>query len=85
MLGDYPGRVHNVYIGFATEYVEGHPQPDEVEVDGADFFSFEEMKSMDVADMTRELARISFEQQAVGLKLNPLPKTIFNGYTFVNV
>jgi len=85
MVGDYPGRVHNVYIGFAMEYVEGQPQPDEVEVDGTDFFSLEEMKSMDVADMTRGLARIAFEQQAVGLELNPLPKTVFNGYTFFNV
>ena len=57
MLGDYPGRVHNIYIGFLMEYVEGQPQPDEVEVDGADFFSLEEMESMDVADMTRGLAQ----------------------------
>ena len=38
MLGDYPGRVHNIYIGFLMEYVEGQPQPDEVEVDGQTFF-----------------------------------------------
>lgn len=85
MLGDYPGRVHNVYIGFLMEYIEGEPQPDEVEVDGADFFSLEEMKSMDVADMTRGLVRMTFEHQAVGLKLNPSPRTEFNGYTFFNV
>ena len=85
MLGDYPGRVHNIYIGFLMEYVEGQPQPDEVEVDGADFFSLQEMEPMDVADMTRGLAKIAFEYQSVGLTSNPLPKTAFNGYTFFNV
>ena len=85
MLGDYPGRVHNIYIGFLMEYVDGQPQPDEVEVDEADFFSLEEMASMDVADMTRGLAKIAFENQSIGLLPNPLPKTTFNGYTFFNV
>ncbi|WP_342537662.1 MULTISPECIES: NUDIX hydrolase [unclassified Sporosarcina] len=85
MLGDYPGRVHNIYIGFLMEYLEGQPQPDEVEVDGAGFFSLEEMESMNVADMTRGLVRIAFDHQTIGLKLNPLPKTEFNGYTFFNV
>ena len=85
MLGDYPGRVHNIYIGFLMEYVEGQPQPDEVEVDGADFFSLQEMELMDVADMTRGLAKIAFEYQSGGLTSNPLPKTAFNGYTFFNV
>jgi ADP-ribose pyrophosphatase YjhB (NUDIX family) len=85
MLGDYPGRVHNIYVGFLMEYIEGQPQPDEVEVDGAGFFSLEEMEVMDVADMTRGLARIAFDHQTVGLKLNALPKTEFNGYTFFNV
>jgi hypothetical protein len=85
MLGDYPGRVHNIYIGFLMEYVEGQPQPDEVEVDDADFFSLKEMELMDVADMTRGLAKIAFEYQSVGLTSSPLPKTEFNGYTFFNV
>ena len=85
MLGDYPGRVHNIYIGFLMEYVEGQPQPDEVEVDGADFFSLQEMELMDVADMTRGLANIVFEYQSGGLTSNSLPKTAFNGYTFFNV
>lgn len=85
MLGDYPGRVHNIYIGFMMEYVEGQPQPDEVEVDGADFFSLQEMELMDVADMTRGLANIVFEYQSGGLTSNSLPKTAFNGYTFFNV
>ena len=85
MLGDYPGRVHNIYIGFMMEYVEGQPQPDGVEVDDANFFSLKEMKSMDIADMTRGLAKIAFEYQSVGLLSNPLPKTVLNGYTFFNV
>ena len=37
MLGDYSGQVHNIYVGFLMEYIEGQPQPDEVEVDGAGF------------------------------------------------
>jgi NADH pyrophosphatase NudC (nudix superfamily) len=85
MLGDYPGRVHNIYIGFFMEYEEGQPKPDEVEVDEAGFFSLKEMEAMDIADMTRGLAKIAFEGQSNGLPLNPLPKTEFNGYTFFNV
>ena len=41
------------------------------------------MELMDVADMTRRLAKIAFEYQSVGLISNPLPKTVFNGYTFL--
>ena len=85
MLGDYPGRVHNIYIGFLMEYVEGQPQPDEVEVDEAGLFLIERNGAMDVADMTRGLAKIAFEDQSDGLPSNPLPKTAFNGYTFFNV
>ena len=64
MLGDYPGRVHNIYIGFFMEYEEGQPKPDEVEVDEAGFFSLKEMEAMDIADMTRGLAKIAFEGQS---------------------
>jgi len=85
MLGDYPGRVHNLYVGFLMEYVAGEAQPDKVEVDGAGFFSLKEMESMDIADMTRGLVDIAFKHEAVGLTANPLPKTLFNGYTFFNV
>ena len=38
MLGDYPGRVHNIYIGFLMRYVEGVPTADQTEVDDAGFF-----------------------------------------------
>ena len=48
------------------EYIERQPQPDEVEVDGASFFSSKEMESMNVADITRGLARIAFNYQTVG-------------------
>jgi len=85
MLGDYPGRVHNLYVGFLMEYEIGEPKPDNVEVDDAGFFSLKEMESMDIADMTRGLVKIAFAHQSVGLTANSLPKTLFNGYTFFNV
>ncbi|WP_411842506.1 NUDIX domain-containing protein [Salinicoccus sp. HZC-1] len=84
-LGDFPGRVHNVYITFLLEYVEGEPQPDEEEVDGAGFFSLKEMESMNVADLTWGLAKIAFEADSDGLSLNRLDKTAFNGYTLFNI
>src|SRR5690625_4130284 len=68
-LEDYPGRVNNVYIRFLMEYLDGVAQQDEVEVDGAGFFSLEEMNAMDVADMTRGLAKIAFEHETVRLQL----------------
>ncbi len=71
-VGDMPRDVHNVYLVFLMDYVEGDPQPDNVEVDGAGFYSLEEINSMNVAELTRELARIAFEQPSHGLKANPV-------------
>lgn len=71
-VGDMPRDVHNVYLVFLMDYVEGDPKPDNVEVDGAGFFSLEEMDSMNVAELTRELASIAFEQPSHGLKANPV-------------
>lgn len=85
MLGDYPGQTHNIYIGFLMEHEEGQPKPDEAEVDDAGYFTLDEMESMNVADMTRGLAKVAFEGKSDGLPLNPLPETEFNGYTFFNV
>lgn len=83
MIGDYPGRVHNVYIGFLMQYVDGVPTPDHTEVDAAGFFSWQEIEQMDVADMTKELAKIAFENVG-GLSHNQRPKSELNGYIFYN-
>jgi hypothetical protein len=71
-VGDMPREVHNVYLVFLMDYVEGDPKPDNVEVDGAGFFNLKEMDSMNVAELTRELVRIAFGQPSHGLKANPV-------------
>ncbi|MEK3886750.1 NUDIX domain-containing protein [Bacillus sp. FSL K6-3431] len=77
-LRDQPRDTHNVYIVFSMEYVEGYPHPDNEEVDGAGFFSHDEMKSMDVAELTRDLADIAFSKPTHGLVT--LPKHISGLY-----
>ena len=51
-LCDLPREIHNVYIVFSMDYIDGEPQADGVEVDGAGFFSWEEMQEMNVAPLT---------------------------------
>ncbi|GAA3328952.1 hypothetical protein GCM10020331_075010 [Ectobacillus funiculus] len=51
-LCDLPREIHNVYIVFSMDYIGGEPQADGVEVDGAGFFSWEEMQEMNVAPLT---------------------------------
>lgn len=70
-LGDQPRNIHNVYIVYSMDYVDGIPVPDNVEVDGAGFFSLEEMESMNVAELTRRLADIAFEKPSHGLVSDP--------------
>lgn len=66
-LRDLPGGIHNVYVVFSMDYVEGYPQSDNVEVDDAGFFSSKEIESMHVANLTRKLAAIAFENPSHGL------------------
>lgn len=84
-LGDLPRNVHNVYLVFLMDYVEGHPQPDKVEVDDAGFFSLNDMESMNVADLTRRLARIAFQQPSYGLISDPKPIPSLPGYGLYHV
>jgi ADP-ribose pyrophosphatase YjhB (NUDIX family) len=35
---DLPSSIHDIYIVFAMEYLEGQPQPDGIEVDASGFF-----------------------------------------------
>lgn len=65
---DQPRDIHNVYIAFEMEYVGGEPVPDQYEVDGAGFFSPEEIAELNVAPFTKWLADIAFNGQTGGLE-----------------
>lgn len=69
-LRDQPRAVHNVYIAFEMEYIEGEPKPDEREVDQAGFFSLEEMQDMDVASFTRWLIDVALHAKEGGLAID---------------
>ncbi|BCJ85616.1 NUDIX domain-containing protein [Effusibacillus dendaii] len=84
-LGDLPRDVHNVYIVFLMEYLEGQPQPDKDEVDEAGFFSLNDMESMNVADLTRRLAHIAFQKPSHGLMADSKPMISLPGYGLYRV
>ncbi|MCZ8516014.1 NUDIX domain-containing protein [Paenibacillus filicis] len=83
-LRDQPRDVHNVYIAFLMDYVDGDPVPDGVETDGAGFFSLEEMKEMQVANFTKWLVDIAFHRTAAGggLRQDSHPVAPLNGTGF---
>jgi ADP-ribose pyrophosphatase YjhB (NUDIX family) len=64
---DQPRHIHNVYIAFSMEYIDGDPRPDGVESDEAGFFSLEEMETMNVASFTKWLVQIAHHRQSDGL------------------
>lgn len=72
-LRDLPRNIHNVYIAFAMEYLEGEPCPDGVEVDAAGFFSINEMQQMNVADFTKWLVDIALKGKSEGLLVDEKP------------
>jgi len=67
-LRDQPRGVHNVYIAFEMEYIEGEPVPDGVEVDAAGFYSLEEQRSMPVAGFTEWLIDASLNKKSDGMR-----------------
>lgn len=79
-LGDKPGKVHDTYITFLMDYVSGEPKADRIEVDEAGFYSFEEMKQLDVADFTWKLAQLVINENQKGFQLNEKPGIPSNGY-----
>ncbi|MFC0213125.1 NUDIX domain-containing protein [Paenibacillus chartarius] len=79
-LRDQPRDIHNVYIAFAMDYVSGDPVPDGVEVDGAGFYSMEEMESMKVASFTRWLIHAALEAKSDGLLQDREPIVPLDGY-----
>ncbi|WP_328205854.1 NUDIX hydrolase [Brevibacillus nitrificans] len=76
---DQPRSVHNVYIAFEMDYVEGEPRPDEVEVDQAGFFSLEEMQEMELASFTRWLLDVALHVDKNGLTIDQKATAAGNG------
>lgn len=66
-IRDLPRQVHNLYIAFAMEYLDGEPNPDGIESDEAGFYSHEEIEIMNVAPFTRWLVKVAFEGKERGL------------------
>jgi ADP-ribose pyrophosphatase YjhB (NUDIX family) len=81
-LRDQPRDIHNVYIAFQMDYIDGEPLPDGVETDGAGFYSREEMKEMKVASFTQWLVDIAFQEKKAGLKTDREPIVPMNGVGF---
>lgn len=77
---DLPRAIHNLYIAFAMDYVDGEPVPDGVEVDAAGFFTPEEMESMNVAPFTRWLAEAAAgNEKGEGLRADTEPVVPLDG------
>lgn len=66
-LRDQHRQQHNLYVAFDMTYESGEPIADGVEVDGAGFFSFEQMAEMPVAAMTRWLIDVAEGANGRGL------------------
>lgn len=82
---DLPRSIHNVYLAFEMDYMEGTPQPDGVEVDAAGFFSLEEMASMPVADFTKWLIDVALHSSGDGLVEDVDPIIHMAGYGLYRV
>lgn len=80
---DQPREVHNVYIAFILDYVDGEPVPDGIEVDAAGFYGPDELDGMNVAGFTRWLIDVADrEREKTGLHPDPEPGYAFNGFGF---
>ncbi|KKI90610.1 NUDIX hydrolase [Bacillus sp. SA1-12] len=66
-IRDLPRSVHNLYIAFAMDYLEGIPSPDGIESDEAGFYSIEETESMNVAPFTKWLIHLAYNGKTEGL------------------
>ncbi|MEH7096524.1 NUDIX domain-containing protein [Neobacillus vireti] len=66
-IRDIPRNIHNLYVAFAMEYMDGIPRPDGVESDEAGFYSLEEIESMNVAPFTRWLIQVAYHGESKGL------------------
>lgn len=70
---DLPRDIHNVYIAFSMDYVDGEPKADGVETDAAGFYSLEEMRDMNVAPFTRWLVDVALNGGKPGLVPDEAP------------
>jgi ADP-ribose pyrophosphatase YjhB (NUDIX family) len=83
---DLPRSVHNLYIAFEMEYVGGEPKADGIEVDGAGFYSLDDMKSMNVADFTRWLIDVSlYADPSSGMVIDEKPIVPMTGHGLYRV
>lgn len=72
-LRDRPHRIHNLYVVFAMDYVDGVATPDMQEVDRAGFFTRADMQSLHVAGLTKWLVKVAFDKSAEGLVADESP------------
>jgi ADP-ribose pyrophosphatase YjhB (NUDIX family) len=72
-IRDQPRAVHNVYIAFEMEYIDGTPTPDGYEADAAGFFDTEEMKTMNVAPLTQWMVDALLSGKEKGLVMDEHP------------
>ncbi|MBB6634904.1 NUDIX domain-containing protein [Cohnella thailandensis] len=79
-IRDLPRSIHNLYVAFSMDYAGGEPVPDMDEVDAAGFFSFEEMKEMNVAPFTRWLVDVALNGRNEGLALDAEPLVKLDGH-----
>ncbi|SFL81363.1 Nudix N-terminal [Paenibacillus sp. 1_12] len=85
-LRDQPrASVHNLYVAFEMDYISGEPIPDGVEVDGAGFYSMEEMQTMQVASFTQWLIDAALRGNGAGLQHDREPIVPTNGNGFFRV
>ena len=84
-LRDQPRSIHNVYIAFELDYVDGEPVPDQTEVDAAGFYSLEEMETMNVAPFTKWLVDVALHGSMDGLAIDKEPVVPLNGYGLFRV
>lgn len=82
---DQPRGIHNVYVAFAMDYVDGNPIPDGIEVDEAGFFNMEEMLTMNVAGFTKWLVDIALNGNSNGLLVDENPIVPLDGYGLYRV
>ncbi|UOF90279.1 NUDIX domain-containing protein [Fodinisporobacter ferrooxydans] len=84
-IRDLPRDIHNLYVAFSMEYIEGEPCPDGMEVDAAGFFSLQEIEHMNVAGFTRWLVDVAFHGKNQGLIVDQNPIVPLTGYSLFRV
>ena len=84
MIADKPGATHNTYIAFIADYVSGNITIDPKEVIAADFFTLEEMKTMQIPPLTQEIILTALKHKS-GLLTSPKDQADVNGFQIYNL